>query len=293
MRVDKLPHLIASFSDYIVSEKGLALNTALAYKADLGKLHTFLKKQAALELDHERFTLFLGELKDQGLSNNSIRRLVFSCRVFFRYLEKEFPDQTEQMPSLQAPSAWEKVPQVLTLSDMDQIIKYLEKEEVEPIVKAAIELLYATGIRVSELCALNWVDITPDMIKVRGKGEKERMVPIGAMATKALKQYEQSHKVRPSGASAVFVGKKGRRVSRQYIWRLVKECIKAAGIHKVISPHCFRHTFATHLLEGGADLRVIQDFLGHSDITTTDRYTHLSLKKMTQDFHKFHPKRSS
>ena len=292
MRVDRLPHLIISFSDYILSEKGLSLNTAMAYKSDLLKMHAFLEQEGATVLESDHFSLFLGFLKDKGLSNNSIRRLIFSCRVFFRYLEKEFEEEASILPTLQAPSNWEKVPQILSQADIDTIMKYLKESSVEPVVAAAIELLYATGVRVSELCALNWVDIAPDMIKVKGKGSKERMVPVGVPALKALTLYRESHKIKPTGNSAVFVTKKGQRVSRQYIWRLVKDHVQAAGISKEISPHCFRHTFATHLLEGGADLRVIQDFLGHSDITTTDRYTHLSLKKMTSDFHKFHPKRS-
>lgn len=293
MQTKTLPHLIASFSDYILSEKGLSLNTTMAYKRDLLKLHAFLKEEGIAQVRADHFTQFLGLLKDKGLSSNSIRRLIFSCRVFFRYLEKEFDQKVSFLSHLKAPSTWEKVPQVLTEADIETLLKYLEKEEERVMERALIELLYATGLRVSELCSLNWADVSGEVLVVKGKGSKDRLVPVGNLALKALKDYRATFKEVPPASSPLFRSSRGKRVSRQGVWHLIKRCIKASGITKEISPHSFRHTFATHLLEGGADLRVIQDFLGHSDITTTDRYTHLSMKKMVTDFHKFHPKRGN
>ncbi|PCI76330.1 site-specific tyrosine recombinase XerD [Candidatus Aerophobetes bacterium] len=293
MKTDKLPYLITSFSDYIISEKGLSINTVKAYKRDLTHLHQFLKNKSVQTLDEKQFSLFLSSLKDRGLASSSIRRLIFSCRGFFRYLEREFEEDSVDFAPFQAPTIWEKIPQVLTTKEIDTLVQYIEEPSVEPMVRAVIEILYATGIRVSELCSLNWGDVGESMIKVQGKGEKERMVPIGKLALHALSLYQKTYKVKPTGRNALFLSKRGLRASRQSIWHLVKKCIKAAGIEKNISPHCFRHTFATHLLQAGADLRVIQDFLGHSDISTTERYMHLSMKKVCQDFHKFHPERTT
>lgn len=291
MLVSKMPHLIISFRDYIVSEKGLSIHTAKAYERDLNKLKAFLQNQDLNQLDQESFSLFLGALKDRGLASSTIARHVFSCRVFFRYLEREFPHQAPHLSAVSAPKGESKVPRVLTPSDMQALLSFVHSSAVEPMMTALIEVLYATGVRVSELCSLNWVDVKQSMIKVRGKGEKERLVPLGSKAREALSRYADSFKVMPCKMSPLFLSKRGKRASRQYIWSCIKTCIRGAGIEKNISPHSFRHTFATHLLEGGADLRVIQEFLGHSDISTTDRYTHISMRKLQDDFHKFHPER--
>jgi integrase/recombinase XerD len=283
------------FLTYLSSEKGLAKNTLEAYQRDIGYFITFLKKNHKTNwtmVGQEDLIGFLSLKQDLKYASASICRALVAIKVFFRFLKREKLVATNFTLLLETPKIWQLIPDVLTQVEIEWML-----EQPDPTHKkgardrAILEVLYAGGLRVSELCQLRLQDVDDEYMKVRGKGGKERIVPIGAKAIEAIDHYlnfRNDHSCERE--EPLFLSKGKRFMDRVAIWKMVKHYAKKARIQKKISPHTFRHSFATHLLDNGADLRVIQELLGHADIGTTDRYTHISNQQVQAAFQVFHPR---
>lgn len=288
---------LTNFYSYILSEKGLSKNTKLAYERDLNLFCKYLLGADILEFTKVKsndVVGFLESLHDSLYSTASVYRALMAIKVLFRFLKRENLIQKNVCLTLESPKLWELVPEVLTEEEMLLLIKAPDtKNFIGARDKAIIETLYACGLRVSELCSLNIKDVSEDTVRVIGKGGKERVLPIAQAAIKAIDHYLVNfykYPVEDKLGSALFVTKKSKRIDRVHVWNRIKSYAKTAGIEKNISPHSLRHSFATHLLDNGADLRVIQDMLGHADIGTTDRYTHISTKRLGDAFSSYHPR---
>jgi len=278
-------YALDEFLAYLAAERGLSRNTIEGYGRDI---RAFLQSKKTLKVSTGDFVGYLGSLKGQGIASASMYRALIALKVFFRFLIKEgFIDENPTL-HLESPKLWSTIPDVLREEEIDTLLSAPDvSEEIGLRDKAAMLLLYATGIRVSELCQLRRENIQEEGIRVVGKGNKVRVVPIARDAVLLAKQYIQE-----SGPSdgPFLLSKRGYPLDRHQVWRRIKGYAKEVGVMKKISPHTFRHTYATHLLDNGADLRVIQEFLGHAEISTTERYTHLSRKHMTDAFERFHPR---
>lgn len=281
---------VDDFLSYLGSEKGLAQNTLVAYRRDLLLFGKVLKNKPLQQVREEDVIAFLSALKDQAYATSSICRALVALRLLFRFLKREKVIDKDVTLHFDSPKMWQLIPEVLTLAEVEALLKAPDvTEEVGARDLAILQVVYASGLRVSEVCGLNVQDIDDHVVRVRGKGGKERIVPIAASAVSAIDHYLQHHR-RKDKEPALFLTEKGKRVDRFAIWNRVKHYAKLAGISKTISPHTLRHSFATHLLENGADLRVIQEMLGHSSIATTDRYTHVSQNHLCKAFEAFHPR---
>lgn len=279
---------IADFLVYLGSEKGLSPHTLAAYGRDL-KSYAEYSQGKVEEIDADQIIEYFQTLKNKGIASSSLCRALVSIKVFFRFLKREKIILTNPTVFLESPKMWQLIPEVLTV---EEVGRFLEMPDSETAIgardKAIFMVMYASGLRVSELCGLNLGDISDDQVRVRGKGNKERVIPIASIAVDAVDDYLT--RFRTEGDGPLFLSSKGKRIDRVALWERVKFYGRKAGISKEISPHTLRHSFATHLLENGADLRVIQEMLGHSNIATTDRYTHVSKKHLHEAFEKFHPK---
>ncbi|NGX33091.1 MAG: hypothetical protein K1060chlam4_01152, partial [Candidatus Anoxychlamydiales bacterium] len=223
--------------------------------------------------------------------SSSIYRSFVAIKVLFRFLKKENAIKKDITLYLDLPKIWQFLPSVMTYQEVDSLLNQIKTEDfVGARDKAILELLYATGIRVSECCSLKILDVNDDFIKVMGKGKKQRLVPIGKKAIEAIDHYLLNFRNEVKGLDYLFISKGGKKINRVTIYNRIKLYAKGANIKKNISPHTLRHSFATHLLENGADLRLIQDMLGHADISTTDRYTHISKAHLKRAFESFHPR---
>ncbi len=276
--------MIQEFLEYLASERGLSQNTLKAYQSDI---HLFLQGRGeSFQVSEKDLFDFIGRLRDQGYHPNSIARIWVSLKLFLRYLKRMGTLKENVAELWESPRLLSVLPVVLSQEEVAKLLKSADSK----FELAILEFLYATGIRVSELCQLNLFDVDESVIRVKGKGGKERIVPIAARTVAVLDQYLIKRKKGLQENPPLFLTPKGRRINRQFVWELVKNCAKVAGISKNVSPHTLRHSYATHLLENGADLRIIQELLGHSSISTTDRYTHVSNKHLKDAFHKFHPR---
>lgn len=277
---------IGDFLIYIASEKGLCLNTAKAYEGDLTFFRAFIQDKPLKKLTQSDVIAFLGKLQTDGKSASTICRALVSIKVFFRFLRREDYVSKDITHLLESPKLWQLIPDVLTTSEVDSLLLLPDTSTLLGARdKAMLDMLYATGIRVSELCDLSLSDVDQDRIRVTGKGGKQRIVPL---AKKALLSLDHYLSFREEESNALFLSRREKKIDRMTVWRRIKAYAKKGGIDKNISPHTLRHSFATHLLDNGADLRVIQEMLGHADIGTTDRYTHLSTKHMQNAFSRFH-----
>jgi integrase/recombinase XerD len=282
--------LVADFLTYLASEKGLSKNTLLAYERDLQMLDATLKSDFT-QITERDIVTFLGQLKDKGYASSSICRTLVAVKVFFRFLKRERRIQENATAYLDSPKLWQLIPEVMSVEEVERLLKAPEANSpVGARDKAILEVLYSSGLRVSEICSLNLQDLDDTFVRVKGKGGKERVVPIAPIAVKAVDEYLIHHRKADENQPAIFVTKNGKRIDRVEIWKRVKYYATKAGIVRKISPHTLRHSFATHLLENGADLRVIQEMLGHASISTTDRYTHISQKHLREAFEAFHPR---
>lgn len=287
---------LADFTAYILSEKGLAPNSVEAYRRDLTGFASFLESEGIERFEDvqgEQLIRFLGNLKSRGYATSSISRALMAIKVLFRFLMRERKISKNPTLVMETPKLWQLIPEVLSEEEVEALLSEPERDTFVGVRdKAILEMLYACGLRVSELCGLSLYDVDEECVRVMGKGRRERVVPIGKQALAALDhyllhfrdQFDSEH------TKALFVTYKGRPIDRTTIWKRVKSYAKAAGIVKNISPHTLRHSFATHLLDHDADLRVIQEMLGHTNISTTDRYTHVSQSRLKQSFNKFHPR---
>lgn len=284
-----LSRLKLDFIDFIRSEKGLSEHTVEAYGRDIDLLKQFLKDRQA---EPEDILHFLGYLKNKGYASSSICRILVAVKVFFRFLKKEGVISADLGRYFDTPKVWQLVPEVLTPEEVDALLA--QPKIADPVGcrdLAILELLYATGMRVSELCSLRLNDLSDTFAKVRGKGKKERIIPVGKKAIEAVDRYLVQFRGEVKDESEpLFVSLRGKPLSRITVWTRIQVYARTAKIEKSISPHTLRHSFATHLLENGADLRLIQDMLGHEDIGTTDRYTHVTGKRLKAAFQSFHPR---
>ncbi len=284
--------LVSDFLDYIRTEKGLSPHTIEAYTRDIRAFGNSLQEKDWKSADSAAMVRFLEELKGRGYALSSICRSLVAIKVFFRFLKKEGAVPIDIGQSFDTPKIWQLIPEVLTVEEVDILLQAPRPDDfVGARDLAILELLYATGMRVSELCSLKICDVGDGWVKVHGKGRKSRIIPVGKKALSAIDLYLVNFRTEADSENgALFVSTKGKPIDRVAVWRQLKGYVKEAGIAKNVSPHTLRHSFATHLLAGGADLRLIQDMLGHEDISTTDRYTHVSNERLKSAFKAFHPR---
>ena len=292
--------LIQEFSDYLRIEKRNSPHTVSPYRRDLSRFSAEFAGQKVDSVTTANIRDFLISLREQGLSPASVARSLSSIKSFFKYLCQDKQFQNNPAEILETPKRWRKLPDVLSSEDVDNLLKCPDLESVLGLRdKAMLEILYASGLRVSELINLqvSQLDMQVGYLRTLGKGSKERIVPIGAMAKRAVENYILNS--RPALVSSrkdggkpeeLFVTRRGRGMTRQGFWKLLKGYVTQANIRTSVSPHTLRHAFATHLLERGADLRSVQQMLGHSDISTTQIYTHILGKRMLEIHQQFHPR---
>ena len=294
-----MKELIEEFLNYLTSERGLSQNTLIAYKRDLERFTGYFESHGQKEiasLKRRDITDYLMSLKDSGLSSNSISRAMAAIKVFYRFLVQENFIKEDVGSLLESPKLIRPIPHTLSSGEVDRILSMPDARDWQGIRdKAALELMYATGMRVSEIAGLNTNDLNLDVgfAKCKGKGGKERIVPLGRKAKAACEKYiakVRGKLLKGRAEQHLFLTRLGKKVSRQSFWKMIKRYTKLAGIKKDITPHTLRHSFATHLLEGGADLRVVQEMLGHADISTTQIYTHVSKDRLKSIHRQFHPR---
>lgn len=292
-----MEHLIEQFLNYIYVERGLAQNTRYSYQADLKKFHAFTKNKPAESITREDISAFLMYLKNKKLSAGSIARNLISIKSFFKYLVNERIIKDDISAVLEGPKLWKKLPDTLSIEEIEKIISKIETLTPQGIRdKAIFEMLYGTGMRVSEITSLKMDDINFEVgfLKCTGKGQKERIVPFAGKACGALSRYLKNARAKliskKQQKREVFLSRLGRPLSRISVWKMIKHYSKKAHIKKRITPHTLRHSFATHMLERGADLRIVQELLGHADISTTQIYTHINKDRLRGIHHKYHPR---
>jgi integrase/recombinase XerD len=287
---------LARYLDYLAVERGLSANTLSAYRADLNRLRAALGKRELEQAGSEDLLRVLRHMRTRGSSPRSVARWIVAVRRFFAYLIDEGVVSADPTSQLEAPRLWRSLPKVLTAQEVDALLAAPERAEAHGLRDAAmLEVLYATGLRVSELLGLRLGDLHLDAgyLRCRGKGEKERVVPLGAEAERTLQEYlARGRPVLLAGRrpDVVFVNRRGTAMSRQGFWKIIRRHGAQAGIRKPLSPHMVRHSFATHLLENGADLRSLQIMLGHADISTTQIYTHVNRERLKRIYESFHPR---
>ncbi|MEY8675027.1 site-specific tyrosine recombinase XerD [Thomasclavelia cocleata] len=288
---------INEYRQYLIVEKGLSKNTIIAYISDLKKFSIYLDDSFQInkieELSKEHIRLYLKELGKTNTSASITRKLV-SLRMFFNFLIKEKIIDVNIISDFDLPKINKKLPVILSTTEMQEILETIKiNDHISCRNRCMLELMYATGLRVSELINLNVSSINLYMgyIKVIGKGDKERIVPIGEIAKTILDIYLNQYRDKfiKKESSLLFFNNHGNKLSREEFYIILKQVINKTSINKKISPHTIRHSFATHLLENGADLRSIQELLGHSDISTTTIYTHISNQKIKNEYQQFHP----
>ena len=290
--------IIIKYRQYLKLEKSLSANTVEAYLTDLDKLFAFLELESIhfTEVTLENLETFSAGLRDIGIHPRSQARILSGIRSFFRFLLLE--DYIQQDPSelLESPQIGKHLPDVLTVEEIDKLIGSIDRSTREgQRNRAILETLYSCGLRVSELCNLKLSDLylKEKFIKVEGKGSKQRLVPISPRAIHELELYFPDRNeglIKPGYEDFVFISRFGQNISRIMVFHIIKELAEQIGLKKTISPHTFRHSFATHLLEGGANLRAIQCMLGHESIGTTEIYTHLDRSRLRQEILEHHPR---
>lgn len=291
--------IVDDFSIYISSEKGLSIHSVDAYRRDIMHFVEFLAKSGVhniTDVKQEHIVSHLGHLKNQDYASSSISRALIAIKVLFRFLKRERIVEHNVALYLESPKLWQLIPDVLSGEEIENLIAQPDDQTfLGARDKAIIEVLYGSGLRVSEVCRLDIYDVDDDFVKVFGKGSKERIVPIGREAVKAIDHYLMFYRCQYESEEMkrLFLSKTGKPIDRITIWKMIKEYARNAGITKNISPHTLRHSFATHLLDNGADLRVIQEMMGHSNISSTDRYMHVSKAHIQKAFDDFHPRNHS
>jgi integrase/recombinase XerD len=294
-----MKHWIEEFLNYLAVERGLAKNTLMAYRRDLGFYQEFLQKRGAKDngiIKREWITDYMFDQKKRGLATTSISRSLAAIKMFHRFLVRDNLCQEDPTTLIEAPKLWKRVPDVLSMKEVEAMILAASGRDWQSVRDLAIlELFYASGMRVSELSDLRLesLNLEAGFVKCVGKGSKERIVPVGKQAREAVARYLQ--KVRPklvknAAEMHLFVSRLGKRISRQSVWMLIRGYARKANIKKTIKPHTLRHSFATHMLEHGADLRSVQEMLGHSDIATTQIYTHVDKERLRSVHKEFHPR---
>jgi integrase/recombinase XerD len=290
---------VDEFINYLAVERGLAQNTLESYGRDLRQFTKYLQTgHMTLLQDSSRSTIltYLNSLQSRGRAMSTISRNLAAIKSFYQYMVRERYLEKDPAANMESPKLEKKLPRILTIGEVEQLLK--QPDGLLPTGlrdKAMLELLYATGIRVSELISLNISDVNLELgyIKCYGKGAKERIVPLGSIASRCVQEYlnkGRSKMVRSYEEPALFVNHHGNQLTRQGFWKIIKKYAMEADIQKEITPHTLRHSFATHLLENGADLRSVQEMLGHADISTTQIYTHVTNKHLKEVYDKAHPR---
>lgn len=299
-KMSKLQEQIEDYLRYSQIERGLSANTITAYRQDLTEFLAFLTQEnftswptKALDID-----AFLAQQRDLNKATSSISRMISSLRKFYQWLARQNIQKLNPMLEIDPPKKEQRLPVALTVDEVESLLAQPDVHQKLGLRdRALLETLYATGIRVSELINLKFDDLHEELklLKVLGKGSKERLIPISTVAISWIESYQT--KVREplllktgKANDYIFLNNRGGSLTRQAVWQIIKRYCQVAGITKDVTPHTLRHTFATHLLENGADLRVVQEILGHSDISTTQIYTNLSQKHILQVYAKTHPR---
>jgi len=287
------------YLDYLTVEKGLAPNTRASYSGDLLKFLTYLKDRGISEWKQVRYSEvmgFLSQSQEQGLAPRSRARLLSALRGFFKFMVRDSHLQESPVANLTSPRLRRHLPSVLSVAEVERLLaRPNPKLPLGQRDAAMLELLYGTGLRVSELVALTLgrVNLEVGFLVVLGKGSKERIVPVGEAATEAVRSYLMDSRPRllkGKMTETLFITNRGAAMSRQGFWKLLKKYGREAGLKKELTPHILRHSFATHLLERGADLRSVQMMLGHADISTTQIYTHVARERLREVHKKYHPR---
>lgn len=287
-----------AFLDYLKVEKGLALNSIVSYQQDLRKYLNFLKRKKIDRIDKiqkKDISDFLFSMRSK-ISPRSISRYLSSIKNFHKFLLREKISASDPANLIESPKLGKKIPEVLSLDDINRLLKVPSARQIQgKRDKAILELMYATGLRVSEIASLKLDDLNLEVgfLKCKGKSSKERLVPLGKIAEKFVANYIEEVRaklLKDKLSSVLFLAQGGRPLTRQSIWKMIKKTVKKAGIKKRVSPHTLRHSFATHLLERGADLRSVQEMLGHSSITTTQVYTHINRLRLKEIHIQYHPR---
>ncbi len=292
--------LIKGYENYLKIEKSLSSNTVDAYIRDINKMDGFFNsedsKKKINSINHEDFQNYLAHLNGLKINARSQSRVISSMRSFFKYLMIEKIIDNNPSELLENPKTGKKLPEFLTIDEIDLMVSQIDRSKSDGERNIAIlEVLYGCGLRVTELIQLKISEIywKEGFIRIIGKGNKERLVPLGKIASKHLKIYLNEirvhQKIDNQFVDHVFINKNGKKLSRVMIFKIIKKLTEKAGIQKNVSPHTLRHSFATHLVEGGADLRAVQEMLGHQSITTTEIYTHLDKNYLKQNILDYHP----
>lgn len=295
MDIDKI---LGRYGSYLTVERGYSDNTRDAYVTDVSKL---LNALAAADIDPTKATVddlrtFMGDLHDLGIMPRSCARILSGIKNFYRYLRLEGIMETDPTELLESPSVGSRLPSVLSLEEIDALIAAMEDTHTGRRNRAIVETMYGCGLRVSELCALqiSHIDFRNAVMLIRGKGSKERLVPVNEVALTRIKNYVDTDRndvpIASVDADTVFLNSRGRHLSRVMIFYILRDAAARAGIRTPLSPHTLRHSFATHLLEGGANLRSIQQMLGHESIATTQIYLHIENSRLRQEILEHHPR---
>ena len=293
--------VLEHFSGFLSMEKGLSANSVSAYLSDLRHFVTFLENSGITSfsaVSREVILNFLGECRTREMESSSIARRLVSIKVLFRYLFQEKLIDNDITDVMDSPKLWRLLPDFLSPDEIDKMLKIFPAKGKDPLTfrnRTMLEVMYACGLRVSEVANLTLYGFLTDqnILRVTGKGDRERIVPIGRTATSLLSRYIDEIRpklVKTENESIMFLSQRGRPLNRERIWAIVKDAAAKAGINKNIHPHTLRHSFASHLLANGADLRIIQEMLGHADISTTQIYTHVDEKRLLNVHKQFHPR---
>ncbi|AEG15465.1 Tyrosine recombinase xerD [Desulfofundulus kuznetsovii DSM 6115] len=290
--------LIGTFIHYLAVEKGLARNTTTSYQLDLNQYWLFCRSRRLDPLGEGRGAVmaYLLKLKKEGRAPATVSRHLAALKSFYRFLVQEGVISTDPTANLESPRLAQRLPRVLTPEEVDRLLAQPCTSSATGLRdKAMLELLYATGLRVSELVSLDLADVNLEhgFVRCFGKGSKERIIPLGSVAAFYVSEYLTRARVkltRGINTPALFVNQQGRRLTRQGFWKIIKKYARQGRITKVITPHTLRHSFATHLLENGADLRSVQELLGHADIATTQIYTHVTRTRLREIYDRTHPR---
>jgi integrase/recombinase XerD len=289
--------LLDDFLSYLTLERGLSDNTSRAYSVDMKKFYAFIESKG-LELSAVRRDLisdYLWSEREQGRGSSTVARNLVAIKVFFRFLTREGHIREDPTEAMDSPKLWKRLPEVLSAAEVERLLEAAGADDPQSIRdRAILELLYASGLRISELDNLKILDVNLQVgfLKCSGKGGKERIVPLGSKAAGAIERYLKSSRPKylKGNSDYLFLNRSGNKISRQSCWKIIKKYASLSGLKKLISPHTLRHSFATHLLERGADLRSVQEMLGHANISTTQIYTHVDREYLKQIHKKYHPR---
>ncbi|MGR6903583.1 MULTISPECIES: site-specific tyrosine recombinase XerD [Lysinibacillus] len=299
--MNEFQYAVEDYIHFIQVERQLSVNTLASYRRDLESYVHFLQEAEGMSdfsvVERTTILRHLEQLRAQGKTSRTVARHISSIRSFHQFLLREKRAETDPTVHLEMPTIEQKLPNILSIEEIEALLTAPNKSKPQGIRDLAmLELLYGSGMRISELIALDLADIhlTMGFVRVFGKGGKERIIPLGKSALSAINAYLNGARGQLQGkypkTDAFFINQRGKRLTRQGCWKLMKEHALKAGIQHELTPHTLRHSFATHLVENGADLRAVQEMLGHADISTTQIYTHISKTRLSEVYKQFHPR---